>query len=169
SFFSCKSLRALYELVDAELQVGARARGNSAQKEIALLTEAKPRQSVKEAAPPFDESEIRNSRFFDSSYLKAPTEDPPVDNIGKIWSAVKDVIVEILLDVDPAQIGPETQLRELGANSVDRMEVVTTSMERLSIRVPQTQFSQVRNVGDLVGVLASHESSLAKNALHARA
>ena len=166
SFFSCKSLRALYELVDAELRVGMRT-GHPAQKEKAPLTEPKPQQRVNGIAPPFDESEIRKSRFYDSTYLTAPAEEPRVENNGKIWSAVKDVIAEILMDVDPAQIGPETQLRELGANSVDRMEVVTTSMERLSIRVPQTRFSQVRNVGDLVDVLAGHESSPAQSTSHA--
>lgn len=71
----------------------------------------------------------------------------------KVFATVKSAILEVLPDVNPDLIGIEKQLKDLGANSIDRMEVVTLSMEALGLKLPLMAFAQVGNIEDLVDVL----------------
>ena len=70
-----------------------------------------------------------------------------------VFAVVKKNIIEILPEVKPEAISPEKSLTELGANSVDRMEVVTLSMEDLGLKIPLMSFAGVTNIGGLVSVL----------------
>lgn len=72
---------------------------------------------------------------------------------GEVLAAVSKSILEVLPDVAPEAIRPDRSLSELGANSVDRMEVVTLSMEALGVKIPLMSFAGVTNIGDLVAVL----------------
>jgi polyketide biosynthesis acyl carrier protein len=78
----------------------------------------------------------------------------------RVFILVKRVIGEVLPDLDQALIASNKSLLELGANSVDRVEVVTTSMERLDLTVPLSKFANVNNIGELVSVLCKELSSL---------
>jgi polyketide biosynthesis acyl carrier protein len=73
-----------------------------------------------------------------------------------VFEVVKNVISEILPDVKPEQISIEQNLRDLGANSIDRMEVVTMSMENLGVKLPLMSFAQVSNIQGLVDVLTEN-------------
>ncbi len=71
----------------------------------------------------------------------------------QVFETVKGAIREVLPDLDPSQISIEKQLKDLGANSIDRMEVVTISMEALGLKLPLMTFAQVGNIEGLVDVL----------------
>ena len=73
-----------------------------------------------------------------------------------VFSVVKNVISEVLPDVSPEQITITKNLKELGANSIDRMEVITMSMENLGLKLPLMSFAQVSNIEGLVEVLTGN-------------
>ncbi|WP_024772248.1 acyl carrier protein [Aquimarina macrocephali] len=73
-----------------------------------------------------------------------------------VFEVVKNVIIEVLPDINPDQVLIERNLRELGANSIDRMEVVTMSMEELDLKIPLMSFAQVSNIQGMVDVLAEN-------------
>ncbi|EZH71956.1 acyl carrier protein [Aquimarina atlantica] len=73
-----------------------------------------------------------------------------------VFEVVKNVIVEVLPDIKPDQIHIEKNLRELGANSIDRMEVVTMSMEELDLKIPLMSFAQVSDIQGMVDVLTEN-------------
>jgi polyketide biosynthesis acyl carrier protein len=73
-----------------------------------------------------------------------------------VFEIVKNVIAEILPDLDPDQISIDKNLKDLGANSIDRMEVVTMSMEGLGLKLPLMSFAQVSNIEGLVDVLTEN-------------
>ncbi len=75
-----------------------------------------------------------------------------------VFEAVKNVIVEILPDVNTDAISIEKQLKDLGANSIDRMEIVTKSMQALEIKIPLMSFAGVSNIEGLVDVLSENFS-----------
>jgi polyketide biosynthesis acyl carrier protein len=70
-----------------------------------------------------------------------------------IFAAVRRNILEILPQVSPKAISPDKSLVDLGANSVDRMEVVTLTMEDLGVKIPLMSFAGVSDIGGLVSVL----------------
>lgn len=73
-----------------------------------------------------------------------------------VYGVVKNVIIEVLPDVKPEMITIEKALKDLGANSIDRMEVVTMSMEELGLKLPLMSFAQINNIEGLVNVLSEN-------------
>lgn len=70
-----------------------------------------------------------------------------------VYEVVKNVITEVFPDVKSEMISIEKSLKDLGANSIDRMEVVTMLMEKLSLKIPLISFAQVNNIEGLVDIL----------------
>ncbi|RPI70734.1 MAG: acyl carrier protein [Desulfobacteraceae bacterium] len=70
----------------------------------------------------------------------------------EVFQVIKRVTLEVLPFLPPDHITIEKNLKELGANSIDRMEVVTRSMEELGIKVPLVEFGKVKDLGGLVNV-----------------
>ena len=70
-----------------------------------------------------------------------------------VFQVVKTVITNILSDIDSEKIKPSESLRNLGANSVDRMEIVIQSMENLGIKIPLVEFGKLNNIQELVDLL----------------
>ncbi|HEV2149581.1 MAG TPA: phosphopantetheine-binding protein [Longimicrobiaceae bacterium] len=68
--------------------------------------------------------------------------------------AVVDVVTRnIRMNVDglPAgEIDTSRSMKELGASSLDIVEIVSGSMRELRIRVPRTELAKLKNVDDLV-------------------
>ena len=73
----------------------------------------------------------------------------------QVFEIVKKHVLEILPKVRPEMISIEKSLSDLGANSVDRMEVVTLSMEDLGLKIPLLSFAGVTDIEGLVDVLFS--------------
>jgi len=72
----------------------------------------------------------------------------------QVFEVVKAKILEVLGDgVPPAGIRREVSLRDLGANSLDRVEVVSLSMQALSLRFPVSELRKVSSIGELVEAL----------------
>lgn len=74
----------------------------------------------------------------------------------EVFDVVKSIVLEILPDVAPERVSMDKRLADLGANSVDRMEVVTLSMEALGLKIPLLSFAKVGDIGSLVDVLHDH-------------
>lgn len=72
-------------------------------------------------------------------------------------SNVFDVIVgctrEVLPDLDTHDFQPHDRLADLGANSIDRAEIVTMVLEALSLRIRRTDVFGPANIGELATLL----------------
>jgi len=75
----------------------------------------------------------------------------------QVFELVKKNILEILPTTQADLIVPEQSLVDLGANSVDRMEIVTLSMEDLGVKIPLMSFAKVFNIESLVEVLFTNQ------------
>ncbi|WP_437329925.1 acyl carrier protein [Sorangium sp. So ce381] len=71
----------------------------------------------------------------------------------EVLSIVRENIVMVLPEVDATLLRPERSLSELGANSVDRAEIVVGAMAALRIKVPGSELAEAKNIGGLVDVL----------------
>ncbi|MEV0468583.1 acyl carrier protein [Streptomyces prunicolor] len=72
---------------------------------------------------------------------------------AEIFALVQNNIYEVLPDVEGREIKPGDRLTDLGANSVDRAEIVMLAMEALSLHIQRVELSGVKNVGELVDAL----------------
>jgi polyketide biosynthesis acyl carrier protein len=75
-------------------------------------------------------------------------------NKQHIFEVIKNNVLEILPDIDPSRIVPETSLRDLGANSIDRADILIQSQEALKLKVPLHEMGSARNIQALVDLFA---------------
>jgi polyketide biosynthesis acyl carrier protein len=73
-----------------------------------------------------------------------------------IFDVIKTNIQSVLFDVDPQSITIDKSLTELGANSVDRVEVLMNSMEQLQLKIPRVELHGIENLRGLVEVFHRH-------------
>ena len=71
----------------------------------------------------------------------------------QIFEVVKNHIVDTLEDVDEAKIDPTKSMKELGANSLDIVEIVSCSMRELKVKVPRSELAKLANIQELVDLL----------------
>lgn len=71
-----------------------------------------------------------------------------------VLDALRDVLAQILPGLDPHDVAGDRHLRDLGADSVDRVEIILGLMERLRVDEPLSSFSELRDVDALVAFLS---------------
>lgn len=69
---------------------------------------------------------------------------------NEILEIVKENVIEVLPDLEEHIFKDDDKLVELGANSIDRAEIVMMTMESLSLQIPRVELSGVKNIGELV-------------------
>ena len=77
----------------------------------------------------------------------------------EIFLLLKNVVVEIMPDIEPEQIKIEESLRDLGANSIDRMDIVIRMMEELNLKIPLVEFGKANNIQGLIDILHANKCS----------
>jgi len=70
----------------------------------------------------------------------------------EVPSAFTTVFGEVIPEV--GTVTPRDSMRELGANSIDRAEIITATMERLDISLPLVEFAEAANIGDIVAIMS---------------
>jgi len=73
-----------------------------------------------------------------------------------IFGKLKEMVLDVLPELDPAQITLSASLRELGANSVDRADILISAMDELSVKVPMVEFAGAANIGEIVEIMHNH-------------
>ncbi len=73
-----------------------------------------------------------------------------------VFGVIKSNILGVMIDLDPGEITPERSLADLGANSVDRVEILMNSMADLDVRIPRTELQGISNLQGLVDLLLRH-------------
>ena len=81
-----------------------------------------------------------------------------------VLAVVKKHLVEAVDGLTPEAIDPSRSMKELGANSLDIVEVVSSSMRELKIKIPRSELTKLTNVDGLVDLLhrTAGEQALAK-------
>jgi len=72
----------------------------------------------------------------------------------EIMDLVKGHLMDNLEDeLDEADFDPSKSMKDLGANSIDIVEVVSCSMRDLKVKVPRSELADLKNVDELVDLL----------------
>jgi len=58
-------------------------------------------------------------------------------------------IVDNLDDLENETIDPKKSMKDYGANSLDMIEVVSTSMRELSIKIPRAELADIATIEEL--------------------
>jgi len=83
------------------------------------------------------------------------------DRKEEIFVVVRNHLCSIVETIDPAQVTREVSMKDLGASSLDMVEVVSCSMRELRVRVPRAELCKLKNIGGLVDLLDTAASAAA--------
>ncbi|HEU5110275.1 MAG TPA: phosphopantetheine-binding protein [Micromonosporaceae bacterium] len=70
-----------------------------------------------------------------------------------VVGAVREAIGEILPGLPPGEVIGDRHLRDLGADSVDRVEIILGAQDRLGLAEPLSAFADLRDIDALVDLL----------------
>jgi polyketide biosynthesis acyl carrier protein len=76
-------------------------------------------------------------------------------NSEQIFRLLCENIREVLQGLEDHTFSRGERLAELGANSVDRSEIVMMTLEKLDLRIPLVETFGPRNIGELADLLSS--------------
>jgi polyketide biosynthesis acyl carrier protein len=71
----------------------------------------------------------------------------------EIFQLIADQSREVVPGLAGHEFQPGDRLVDLGANSVDRAEIITLTLEALSLRIPRVELFGAGNIGELADVL----------------
>jgi polyketide biosynthesis acyl carrier protein len=84
--------------------------------------------------------------------MSAPTRER-----DRIWALLYEVLATILPGVPRAEITAGRHLKDLGADSVDRVEIIMLLIDRLGLSEPMSSFSDLPDLRALVDFLVEAE------------
>jgi acyl carrier protein len=70
-----------------------------------------------------------------------------------VLSVVKKHLAEAVDGLSADAIDPSRSMKEVGANSLDIVEVVSSSMRELKVKIPRSELSKLTNIDALVDLL----------------
>ncbi|WP_054739544.1 phosphopantetheine-binding protein [Cellulosilyticum ruminicola] len=73
----------------------------------------------------------------------------------EIFKVILENADEVLGDVEFDEVTMEQSLKDLGANSIDRVEIVTMVAEQLNVELLPQELGKVSNISSLVELIAS--------------
>lgn len=71
----------------------------------------------------------------------------------EILGIVKKHLMDNVEDLEESSIDPNKSMKEMGANSLDIVEVVSCAMRDLKVKVPRSELAQLTNMNGLVDLL----------------
>lgn len=71
----------------------------------------------------------------------------------EIFKTLISVFSEIIPEVDVSAATPQDSLRDLGANSIDRADIITETMEHAGVSLPMVNFADAQSIGDIVRII----------------
>jgi polyketide biosynthesis acyl carrier protein len=74
-------------------------------------------------------------------------------NTDKIFELVERCTLEILPELALHQFSRHDRLSDLGANSIDRAEIITLVLESISLDIPRSELVAPKNLGELADLL----------------
>lgn len=74
-------------------------------------------------------------------------------NVEGVLAAIVRHAREVIPALADHQFRADESLRDLGANSVDRSEIVMMTLESLSLNMPLIEVARAQNLGELASIL----------------
>jgi polyketide biosynthesis acyl carrier protein len=78
-------------------------------------------------------------------------------SVERMSDLVRDTVARILPGVPRGEMTGDRHLKDLGADSVDRVEIILALIERLGLDEPMSSFSALPDLDALVGFLVAKE------------
>ena len=73
----------------------------------------------------------------------------------EIYEVVKQIFTEIIQEVVLDEISMDDNMKELGANSIDKADIIIESLEEIGVTIQMVKFGSTQTFRDVVEVIYS--------------
>lgn len=77
---------------------------------------------------------------------------------NEVVNVIKESLVEIMPELEGQDISADETLVDLGANSLDRGELITLTLERLNLDISRIEFAGARTINELADLIVAHKN-----------
>ncbi len=74
----------------------------------------------------------------------------------EIVTQIKNNLIEIMPELEGENIDLEDRLVDIGANSIDRGELIALTLENLELEVSRIEFVSAQSINDLAEMMFTH-------------
>ena len=85
----------------------------------------------------------------------------------EVMQAIIRCAREVLPALEHYEFRSDDSLRDLGANSIDRSEIVMMTLESLVLNMPLVEVARAQNIGELASIMHEKLQGAAQPLLHA--
>lgn len=71
----------------------------------------------------------------------------------ELLELMKDAINYIVPEISTDNLNFNDSLKELGANSIDRAEIIIMLMEDANVKLPMVSFGDAKNIGEIIDIV----------------
>lgn len=71
----------------------------------------------------------------------------------ELMSLLRGILLDIIPELERGEISEEETLRDLGANSVDRGELITLTLEKLELDIPRVELAGAQTLREIADIL----------------
>ncbi|MEV5432447.1 acyl carrier protein [Streptomyces sp. NPDC052701] len=75
----------------------------------------------------------------------------------RVFDLIVEHTREVIPELEEHRFAPTDSLRDLGANSIDRAEIIVMTLESLSASIPLVELADAKNIGELADLI--HDKS----------
>lgn len=79
---------------------------------------------------------------------------------NEIVKLIKENLIEIIQELEGTEISADQTLVDLGANSIDRGELITLTLERLDLNVSRIEFVSAQTINELADLIVEKKKQL---------
>ncbi|MFH9613910.1 acyl carrier protein [Streptomyces pratensis] len=72
---------------------------------------------------------------------------------NRVFDLIAQHTREVIPELDGHHFEPSDSLRDLGANSIDRAEIIIMTLESLSVSIPLVELADAKNIGELADLI----------------
>ncbi len=73
----------------------------------------------------------------------------------EIFQVILSNIFDVLYELEGTDIKITDSLKSLGANSIDRVDIIMASMESLGVKCDMIEFKDAKNIDEIASILQS--------------
>ena len=80
----------------------------------------------------------------------------------EVFEIIKAHITQLIPALKSHEFSRSDQLKELGANSMDRSDIIEQTMSSLALEIPRVEVFGTRNLGELADLLYNKKMNVGK-------
>ena len=70
----------------------------------------------------------------------------------------KNIMQQLEGEVEESEVGMNKSMAELGANSLDIIEIVSRTMREIKVKVPREELAKLKNLKELAEIMAKYKN-----------